>query len=68
VKTISAHFDGKHVVFDEPVVLPPNTPLMVVVGEAGESNADISRWCTEAAQSSFAKIWDNPLDAEYDKH
>jgi hypothetical protein len=31
VKTFSAHFDGKHVVLDEPVTLAPNTVVTVVI-------------------------------------
>jgi hypothetical protein len=68
VKTLSAHYDGKHIVLDEPVLLPPNTHVTVIVGEVGESGAEITDWCNEVAQNTFNKIWDNPLDASYDKH
>jgi hypothetical protein len=30
-KTIAAHFDGKHILLDEPVELEPNTKLLVTV-------------------------------------
>ena len=67
VKTFSAHFDGKHVVLDEPVVLAPNTMVTVVIKEEGETDAQIAQWCAGLAQENFSKIWDNPLDADYDK-
>jgi hypothetical protein len=30
-QTIAAHFDGKHILLDEPVELEPNTKLLVTV-------------------------------------
>ena len=30
-QTIPAHFDGKHILLDEPVELEPNTKLLVTV-------------------------------------
>jgi hypothetical protein len=67
VKTFSAHFDGKHVVLDEPVMLAPNTAVTVVIKDEDETDAHIATWCAGLAQESFNKIWDNPLDADYDK-
>ena len=30
-------------------------------------NSEISRWLSRLSESTFAKIWENPLDAAYDK-
>ena len=39
--TIKAHFDGQHVVLDEPCNLLPNTPVIVTVLSVGsEDRAD----------------------------
>jgi hypothetical protein len=34
--SIPAHFDGEHILLDEPVQLEPNTKLMVIVLPSGE--------------------------------
>ena len=65
---MDAHFDGKQIVLDEPVKLTANTKLRVIVAEQGEtfSEDDLSRWCSRPSEPVFAKVWDNPRDAEYD--
>ena len=60
MKRLTAHFDGKNIVLDEPAKLKPSTKVRVVVPENGES-------CARLSEPAFEKIWDNPLDAEYDK-
>ncbi len=35
MKTVTAHFDGKVIVPDEPLDLPPNQPLIVRIEPAG---------------------------------
>jgi len=65
---MSAHFDGKHVVLDEPATLAPNTPVTVVVREGDETEAEVALWCAKLSQETFRQIWDNPLDADYDQH
>lgn len=69
MKTVDAHFDGKQIVLDEPVKLTTSTKLKVVVAEDEElfSDDDLSRWFLRLSEPSFAKVWDNPRDAEYDK-
>jgi hypothetical protein len=39
---LRAHFDGEHVQLDEPCQLPPDTPVLVIVGpeERGEERKD----------------------------
>ena len=67
MKTLTAHFDGTHVVLDEPTDLKPNTKVHVIVPENGESEADLVQVCSRLSEAAFEKIWDNPLDADYDK-
>ena len=67
MKTLKAHFDGKSVVLDEPVNLKPNTKVSVIVPENGETDAEIASSCARMSETVFEKIWDNPLDADYDK-
>jgi hypothetical protein len=67
VKTLNAHFDGKSVVLDEPVKLKPNTKVRVIVPENGETDAEIAESCARLSGPAFEKVWDNPLDAAYDK-
>jgi hypothetical protein len=63
MKLFEAHFDGKHVVLDEPTDLKPNTKVRVLVNEAD----DLVAASAKASADVFNKIWDNPLDAEYDR-
>ena len=69
MKTVDAHFDGKQIVLEEPVKLTAQTRIKVIVAEEGESfsDADVSQWFMRLSEPVFAKVWDNALDAEYDK-
>jgi len=67
MKTLNGHFDGKHIVLDDPVTLKPNTRVKIIAVETGLSDAEIIRGCERLSESVFQKIWDNPLDADYDK-
>jgi hypothetical protein len=67
VKTLAAHFDGKNIVLDEPVVLKPNGKVRVLVSEQDETDAEMAKACARLSEPAFEKIWDNPLDADYDK-
>lgn len=69
MKALNAHFDGQQIVLDEPAKLKPNMALKVIIVEDGETflNGEMSRWLSRLSESTFAKIWDNPLDAAYDK-
>ncbi len=68
-KTVAVHFDGKHIVLEEPVRLPPHTRLKVIVAEEGETSSDdeVSRWFLRISEPAFAKVWDSTRDAGYDK-
>jgi hypothetical protein len=65
MKTFNAHFDGKVIVLDEPMTLKPNTKVKVIALEAADDTVvdDFARF----SEPAFAKIWENSLDAEYDK-
>jgi hypothetical protein len=69
MKTVDAHYDGKRIVLDAPVRLTRATKLKVLVAERGEEFGDetVSHWFARLAEPSFAKVWNNPLDADYDK-
>ena len=43
-KTVRAHFDGKHILLDEPCQLEPDTPLLVTVLQNPRENADHEEW------------------------
>jgi hypothetical protein len=67
MKTLNGHFDGQHIVLDDPVALKPNTRVKIIAVETGPADAEIIRGCERLSESVFQKIWDNPLDADYDK-
>ena len=71
MKTLNGHFDGKHIVLDDPIALKPNTRVKIIAveNEATDADADAEmiRGCSVLSQSVFQKIWDNPLDADYEK-
>jgi hypothetical protein len=45
---LKAHYDGEHIVLDEPFELPANVPLIVTVVAA---DAERSAWATLGAQN-----------------
>ena|GEM_PF-685114 len=67
MKTLHAHFDGKNIVLDEPATLALNAKVRVLVPDNGETDADLVQSFACASEPAFKKIWDNPLDADYDK-
>ena len=67
MKTLNGHFDGKYIVLDDSVALKPNTRVKIIPVENGLTDADIVGGCARLSESVFQKIWDNPLDADYDK-
>ena len=56
--TVSAHFDGKVIVPDEPLDLPPNEPLILQIqrvgGEAAPAEASVLSWLADNAVDSDA--------------
>ena len=51
--TLKAHYDGEHIVLDEPFELSPNTPLAVTVLSPRTPEHDLERaqWAALSAQS-----------------
>jgi len=66
MKAIKAHYDGHVVVPEEPINLPVNTPVRVLVPEADESTL-ITKAFAKLSEAAFSRIWDNDDDAAYDK-
>ena len=66
MKAIKARYDGRVIVPEEPVNLPANTPVRVLVPDADDSIA-ISKAFANLSEASFSRIWDNDEDAAYDK-
>ena len=64
MQTLRAHFDGRFIVLDEPARLTPNAKVTVIVPDP---NDELSGECSRLGESAFQKIWDNPLDADYDR-
>ena len=67
MRHVSAHYDGTKVVLDEPVTLPVNTPLEVVVPDAPEDRTRLREGTFLASLPVLTRIWTNSADAEYDK-
>ena len=64
---LNGHFDGKHIVLDDPVTLKPNTRVKIITVENDSAEADVIRDFSRLSEPVFQKIWDNPLDADYDR-
>lgn len=62
MRTFNAHFDGKIVVLEEPTGLEPNSRVKVFAPDPAEAEGNFGR----LSDPVFRKIWDNPLDADYD--
>jgi hypothetical protein len=67
MQTLNGHFDGKVVVLDEPADLEPNTKVKVIALASGETEKALVSDFANASIPAFEKIWDNPLDADYDR-
>ncbi|HMP84033.1 MAG TPA: hypothetical protein PKA41_15140 [Verrucomicrobiota bacterium] len=68
MKTLNAHFDGKVVVLDEPASLKANAKVKVIAFEDTDDTHDgLTAGCARLSEPTFRTIWDNPLDADYDR-
>jgi hypothetical protein len=67
VRTLNAHFDGRFIVLDEPARLKPNAKVKVIAPDADEADDSLTGDCARLSEPAFRAIWDNPLDADYDK-
>ena len=66
MRTFNAHFDGKFIVLDEPAPLKPNAKVKVIAVDADDSAGGLVSDFARLVEPAFKKIWDNPLDADYD--
>jgi hypothetical protein len=65
MQTLNAHFDGRFIVLDEPARLKRNDKVTVIAPDADDDG--LADGCARLSESVFKKIWDNPLDADYDR-
>jgi len=62
---IKTQFDGEKIVLPEDLRgLPPQEVILIY--EADDSAAESQAWL-KAQEASFAKVWDNDEDADYDQ-
>ncbi len=66
MKHVAAHYDGEKVVLDEPLTLPANTPVEVVVPDSPEEIEQLGKALFLASMPTLKKIWENSGDALYD--
>jgi hypothetical protein len=66
MKAIKARYDGHVIVPEEPVDLPADTPVQVLLPDENDS-IEISKAFANISEASFSRIWDNDEDAAYDK-
>jgi hypothetical protein len=67
MQTLNGHFDGKVIILDEPADLAPNTRVKILAPNAGENDASLAGEFAAMSETTFGKIWDNNLDADYDR-
>ena len=65
MQTWNAHFDGRVIVLDEPARLKPNDKVTVIAPDTKDDG--LTDGCARLSEPVFQKIWDNPLDADYDR-
>jgi hypothetical protein len=65
VTTLRGHFDGRVIVLDEPADLEPNTKVEIIAPTGREASGLAGDFAI-LSEPVFEKIWDNPLDADYD--
>jgi hypothetical protein len=66
MKAIKARYDGHVIVPEEPVDLPVNTPVRVLLPDSNDP-VTLSKAFANISEASFSRIWDNDEDAAYDK-
>ena len=64
MRTLNAHFDGRFIVLDEPVRLKVDAKVTVI---APDDDDGLTDGCARLSEPALKKIWDNPLDADYDR-
>jgi hypothetical protein len=61
--TLQAHYDGKHIVLDEPYDLPPNASLMVTLLPLSETDEGV--WLRAVASSDAFAFLADPAEDIY---
>jgi len=59
---VAAHFDGNHILLDEPVSLKPDTKIRVEILDDGQSFEEERREWSEFSLASFARLYDDEPD------
>lgn len=59
MKSVSAHFDGKHIQLDESVAIEPDAKLIVTILTNGNSANEDEDWYALSAQSLAAAYDEN---------
>ena len=67
MRTLKAHFDGKFIVLDEPAQLKLNDKVTVIVPDIEDADISLTGDFARLSEPPFQAIWDNPLDADYDR-
>jgi hypothetical protein len=63
--TLQAHYDGRHIVLDEPCNLPINVPLMVTLLPASADPDTEEAWLRAAASSDAFAFLADPAEDIY---
>ena len=63
--TLQAHYDGRHIVLDEPYNLPANAPLMVTVLPSSSDTDSEEVWLRAAASSDAFAFLGDPAEDIY---
>ena len=66
MKHVAAHYDGEKVVLDEPISLPANTPVEVVLPDSLDEIDRLGKGLLLASVPTLKNIWDNSGSAVYD--
>ena len=63
--TLQAHYDGRHIVLDEPYPLPANAPLMVTLLPAAADTDSEEIWLRAASASNAFAFLADPAEDIY---
>jgi hypothetical protein len=63
--TLQAHYDGRHIVLDEPFDLPANAPLLVTVCPALSDTDSEEAWLRAASSSAAFAFLADPAEDIY---
>ena len=64
--TVPAHFDGRQIKIDVPVLLKENTRLLITILDQYDAHQALVQAAMQTSAPTFARVWDNDEDAVYD--